>query len=186
MQRICAVRGGAAAYVRDPDVLLTDESRRCPFCADGHRLWLHGWYERWVILGDGQGSVRIAVRRLRCARVGRTVSLLPDFCLPGRQHGAGVVGRFLVYHVLEGCSLVAALDRARGGAGAHSVAQALRDGFRSRAGRLWTYLAGKEAADAGGPLRTLVCWLKRGFDDAAEAFRHHGREFHCRQGVGLA
>ena len=185
MQRVCA-SGGVERYLSDPDSLRTPEALACPFCADGHRLWLHGWYERYVILPGGAGWRRIPVRRLCCSRSGRTVSLLPDFCVPRRQHGAAVLGAFLEEHLVAGKPLVAALAQARGSAGPHSVAQALRDGFARQAGRLTDYLPMPSRRMAGTPLRTLVLALRQGFADAAGAFLHHGRSFHARYGLGLA
>jgi len=70
----------------------------------------------------------IVVHRLYCPREGKTLSLLPDFCVPRRQHSAVVLGYFLLFLSL-GCGLVGSLRRVRGEAPSHSVAQHLRDGF---------------------------------------------------------
>ena len=92
MQKILPVAGGIKAYVASPDGLLDSESRRCPFCSDRHRLRIHGWYHRYAIQPrTPEGEVpRIRVRRLLCVRQGRTVSLLPEFCLPRRQQGPAI------------------------------------------------------------------------------------------------
>jgi hypothetical protein len=50
----------------------------------------HGWYMRSVILTDGL-RCRFGVFRFRCGQCGRTVSFLPDFCVPHKQFCADVV-----------------------------------------------------------------------------------------------
>jgi hypothetical protein len=63
MQRLCEVRGGVSAYLRNPDMLVTESTRKCPFCAEAHELCLHGWYWRQAIFPAGGGCVRVPVRR---------------------------------------------------------------------------------------------------------------------------
>ena len=187
MQRVCEVRGGLAAYLRNPDMLATAEARKCPYCQSAHLLVLHGWYFRQAILPAGEGCQRIPVRRLRCRATGRTVSLLPAFCIPGRQHGPGVLGIFLVCLFLRGMTLLGALKLARGEAPSHGVAQALRDGFRRRSGRICEYLSG-----LGGPaveaeqMPAVVERLRAGYRQVRRAFMAHGRALHVATGVGLA
>ncbi|MCK4306100.1 MAG: hypothetical protein KAY24_17805 [Candidatus Eisenbacteria sp.] len=83
--------------------------RGCPFCSDQHPLRIHGVYKRFVLLPGFSRPVRIKVLRLLCPRLGRSVSLLPAFCLPHRQYGAAVLGRFLKARLLLGATLGAAL-----------------------------------------------------------------------------
>lgn len=128
MQRICRVRGGVNAYLLNPGALVTEQTRRCPFCADAHLLWLVGWYWRWVVLPTPEEPRKIPIRRLYCRHARRTVSLLPDFCIPRRQCGPGVLEFFLRAYVM-GASLVRALRMARGEANWHSAAQSLLQGF---------------------------------------------------------
>lgn len=176
-----------------PDALVDESSRACPFCAQQHRLRLHGHYHRRTLLPDGRSAV-IPVRRLLCARVGRTVSLLPDFCIPRRQHGPAILGTFLSRYA-EGTALTAALRAARPDAPGHSVAQSLRRGFLARGGRIRTYLARLRARTPEPPVspvgfrgevRTLLAALCLGFVTAAEAFVHHGVGLHAMQQIGLA
>ncbi len=183
MQRICEARGGVPGYMRNPDMLVTPETRRCPFCHDAHMLNLHGWYYRQVILPAGGGCRRIPVRRLRCGLRGKTVSLLPDFCMPRRQHGPAVLGLFLVYLFLRGLTLSESLRRARGEVPSHSVAQALRDGFRRRCELICEYLGG---ASTAGSASELVTRLRAGFRQIRGAFMHHGRKFHESRALSLA
>lgn len=193
MQKLLPVRGGLNAYVAAPDALVDESSRACPFCAEKHRLRLHGHYQRRTLLQDGRTAV-IPVRRLLCARVGKTVSLLPDFCIPRRQHGPAILGTFLTDYA-EGKALTAALRAARPDAPGHSVAQSLRKGFLDRGGRIRTYLAHVRAravepsSSAPGfrvEVRALLAALCLGFVKAAEAFVHHGVGLHAMQQIGLA
>lgn len=193
MQKLLPVRGGLNGYVAAPDALVDARSRECPFCEEKHRLRLHGHYHRCVLVEDGR-TVRIPVRRLLCARVGKTVSLLPGFCIPRRQHGAAVVGTFLAGYA-EGKPLLAALQAVRPDAPGHSVAQSLRRGFLARAGRIRTYLARVHArvleparlpSGFRGEVSVLLAALCLDFVRAAEAFVHHGVGLHAMQQIGLA
>jgi hypothetical protein len=195
MQKLCGVRGGVNAYLSDPDCLVTDETLVCPFCPDGHRLRRHGFYERWAILPAPEAPHRIPVRRLLCPVVGQTVSLLPDFCLPRRQHGPEILGVFLHARAVLGLTLVAALRRARPDASGHSVGQALITGFLLRAERIRAYLATLRPRSPRLPsgiprplrqLASLVLGLVHRTRDPGRAFLVHGQTFFARFGVGLA
>ena len=140
MHRICQAPEAVNSYLEDPMCLLSSETRKCPWCAEPHRLRIHGWYDRQCLLPGREGAVVIPILRLLCAREGRTVSLLPDFCLPRRQHGAGILGIFLAYFI-RGLSLLGALKKARPDAPGCSTAQALRDGFLRRKDTILMYLA---------------------------------------------
>lgn len=193
VQKLLPVGGGLNAYVAAPEVLVDEASRECPFCAEKHRLRLHGHYRRRVLLPDGHTAV-VPVRRLLCAQVGRTVSLLPDFCMPRRQHGPAILGTFLARYA-EGEALTAALRAAHPAASGHSVAQSLRTGFLLRGGRIRAYLAQLRARAVDPPasapgfrgeVRALLAGLCLGFAKAAEAFVHHGVGLHAMQQIGLA
>lgn len=194
MQKLLPIRGGLKAYVASSDLLVTERSRECPICSDKHRLRLHGHYHRVVLVPGDQAPLRVPIRRLLCARTGKTVSLLPDFCLPRRQHGPAILGTFLSSYT-KGLSLLAALRSARPDAPGHSVAQSLRNGFLARAGPIRTYLA-RLRARALEPAPTVVgrrrevaallVGLCHGFATAADAFVRHGVELHAALHVGLA
>ena len=64
---------------------------RCPYkdCHMPVKLKKHGYYRRYLILRGFEGYIRI--RRYRCPVCGRTVSMLPSFCVPGFQYGADVI-----------------------------------------------------------------------------------------------
>ena len=194
MQRICSVAGGIKSYLAAPDGLLTEETQRCPFCTLAHRLRRHGGYGRWAIFPDPESPYRISVLRLLCAVTGQTVSLLPDFCLPFRQHGPDILGPFLWGVAIEGLSLSAALGRLRRES-RHSVAWHLWRGFDHRATELQAYVAGcrvraptvpSTVAPSRRAVAQRVLSLVADGTDVAAAFRHHGRLFHRRFGLALA
>lgn len=62
----------------------------CPFEDCDGRMHRHGWYPRGVILADGRRA-EFGVFRFRCAQCGRTVSFLPDFCVPHKHFCADVI-----------------------------------------------------------------------------------------------
>jgi hypothetical protein len=174
-------------------MLVTEDSRQCPFCRDKHRLRLHGHYHR-VVLVPGEAPLRVPIRRLVCVHVGKTVSLLPDFCVPSRQHGPAILGTFLASYA-KGESLLAALRTARPEAPGHSVAQSLRKGFIARAGPIRTYLARLRARAVDTPpsvigrrreVAALLLGLGHGVATAADAFVRHGVELHAALQIGLA
>jgi len=194
VQRVFRVEGGLKAYGDEPDMLLkVAGARSCPFCPDGHRLRLHGHYHRFALLPDGV-EVRLAVRRLLCAPTGQTVSLLPDFCTPRRQHGPEILGVLLHGYAVGGMPLLAALRAARPAAAGHSVAQALRDGFLARAGPIRAFLARLRHRAIEPPLASgrrrevaaLLVGLCLGFATAGHALVVHGVALHAMAGIGFA
>ena len=194
MQRVCHVAGGIKSYLEEPNCLVCDQTRECPFCADAHRLELHGWYERWALFPDPQQPVRLPIRRLYCPAAGQTVSLLPDFCLPRRQHGPAILGGFLKA-VLDGADLLKALRHVRAETAWHSVAQSLRDGFLRRQVKIRAYAARlhrrvvelpEQVPRSQRTLAELFFGLVEGFKSPATAFVFHTPHFHERFADGLA
>jgi hypothetical protein len=193
MQRVCRARGGVKSYVENSRSLLTDENRRCPLCPDGHRLRLHGRYRRQALFPQEEAAKNLAIHRLLCTRTGRTVSLLPDFCLPRRQHGPSILGLFL-HAVIRGAGHLKALMRLRPDATQHSTARSLLKGFLGQASKIRTYLAALRPRIVDPPkapprlrdLALLVHGLTHGFGDPATAFTFHARRFHRRFQMGLA
>jgi hypothetical protein len=134
------------------------------------------------------------VRRLCRAVTGKTVSLLPEFCLPRRQHGPGILGIFLQAFI-SGHTLLESMRQARADVVGHSVPQSLVRGFLSRGHPLRAYLAARSPRQPPVPpampaqrriLALLVQGLLDGFDSAVHAFELHGRLFHHRFGLSLA
>lgn len=194
MQKLLRVKGGLKAYGKQPDMLVDGSSQECPLCSDKHRLRLHGYYHRFALVAGVEEPVRVPIRRLLCVRTGRTVSLLPDFCLPRRQHGPAILGAFLSRYS-KGASLLTALRAARPDAPTHSVAQSLRKGFLARAGPIRAYVARLHArafeppATVSGRRRevaALLVGLCHGFGVAADAFIRHGVGLHAMLQIGLA
>jgi hypothetical protein len=194
MQRVCQVAGGVKDYLKDPDRLISEETRRCPFCAGGHALRRHGWYWRWALFPDPEAPRKIPVRRLYCPRVRRTVSLLPDFCIPRRQHGPAILALFLKF-LLAGAGLLQALRQVRQEAPCHAVAQSLRDGFGRRAVHIRAYLAQRHRRVIEPPekvpkdrrrLAELFFGLVAGFKRPEAAFIFHTVSFHRAFAEGLA
>jgi hypothetical protein len=194
MQRVCRVKGGINRYLADPGCLVSGETRKCPFCDDGHALQLHGWYRRWALLPDPEPPRRLPVRRLYCPRARRTVSLLPDFCMPRRQHGPAILAMFLKLF-LAGMCLLEALRSVRRQAPCHAVAQSLRDGFLAREVQIRAYLAQRDhrAVELTRPvaqdrrrLAELFFGLIAGFASPPVAFVFHTVKFHDAFGVALA
>lgn len=198
MQKLLPVVGGLKAYVEEPGLLVSETARRCPFCAVEHRLRRHGTYKRFVLLAGEAEEYKITVVRLFCAATGRTVSLLPDFCVAGRQYGAAALGGFLQAYA-AGKSLVVALQSVRPAATNHSVGQSLRSGFLSRDGPIRSYLASirpraaaasATATAATGELRRAVAGLLTamliGMANAAEVFPGLGVGLHAASGTALA
>lgn len=141
MQRVCETRGDVKKYFQNPKLLVNDDTLACPICLIPHRLRLHGTYERWCILPGHASGAGIRVQRLLCIITGKTISLLPDFCLPRRQYSPAVVGIFLYALVIKSCSLLGAMREVRPGVTSHAVAQSLRDGFAGQQVAIKAYLA---------------------------------------------
>ena len=70
----------------------------CPFTdCDGGAMGYHGHYKRCVILPNFS-SEPFGVHRYRCATCKRTLSFLPDFCVPYKHFGSDII--FLVLQFL--------------------------------------------------------------------------------------
>lgn len=194
LQKIIAIRVSVHEYIAHPQVLLTEDLRVCPFCPDGHRLRSHGSYLRYAIVEEG-AEHQIPVLRLLCVSTGHTLSLLPDFCLPGRQHGPAVLGVFLEALILGGLTLTGAMRRARPDCpSGHSLPQSLLRGFLRRLPPIRTWLASRRHRfpDLAAPPRarpiewvqTVAALLEAGAD-AGAAFVTSGRRFHAATSLGL-
>jgi hypothetical protein len=142
----------------------------------------------------GEEDTRIEVLRLYCPAQKRTVSLLPDFCIPRRQHGPAVLAGFLLGLLFEGLTLLGALRKVRPTAEHHSVAQSILRGFVKRVDKLASYLSRVTPQAPELPelpqqsrrhLAQRVLWLSAGWHDLAAALVHHGRGFHLQSGLGL-
>jgi hypothetical protein len=169
----------------------------CPYCPDGHRLQAHGRYCRWVLVLEGERAVeeRLPIKRFLCTRTGRTVSLLPDFCLPRRRHGADLVGALLAALITASASLAEAYARLRRPVEGPRTAQALVAGFLARRPWLEAYAARLRPRAPVVPthlsrrrreVARLFFPLLLGRSGGPDALRHHGRRFHAEFGRGIA
>lgn len=198
IQRLVRIEGGLKGYlaIRDPAEL--EGVRDCPFCEDVHRLRVHGWYERWVTVLNGEAlrNERLRVRRLLCAQTLKTVSLLPDFCIPRRQYGVEVLGYLLECFVVLKLSYLGALRRLRPTAERHSVVQQLIAAFLSRrsaiagfVGTLLHRVHTEISSDMTGRRREsarLFLPLREGYVDGPAALVGHAFAFYQRCRTGFA
>ena len=123
------------------------------------------------------------------------MSLLPDFCIPRRQHGPVFLAHFLNALIVMGLGLMAAYRALRKEEGTHSTAQGLLRGFASHGPKIQIYLArlqprSQEAPDSVPPSRkrlgALFYGITQGIPDLTEAFLHHGYGFYQQYTLGLA
>jgi len=89
--------------IADPDRYRPDH---CPQCEAQRPLTGHGFYCRTLVDVTFNGVLR--VRRYLCCSCKRTVSLLPEFVLPGLRFSISVIALFLAARLLNGLTLVAA------------------------------------------------------------------------------
>ncbi len=89
--------------IADPDRYRPDH---CPQCEAKRPLTGHGFYCRTLVDVTFNGVLRI--RRYLCCSCKRTVSLLPEFVLPGLRFSISVIALFLTARLLNGLTLVAA------------------------------------------------------------------------------
>jgi len=68
-----------------------DAPKKCPYgdCGVCIEMKKHGFYTRMLITLTFTGMIRI--RRYKCALCGRTVSMLPSFCIAGFTYGVEFV-----------------------------------------------------------------------------------------------
>lgn len=68
-----------------------DAPEKCPHkdCHTPVKMSKHGFYQRYVIAMGFSGI--ISIRRYLCEACGRTVSMLPSFCVPRMQYGVEVI-----------------------------------------------------------------------------------------------
>ncbi len=76
-------------YAREFAHLTIPRPRCCPHCEALDRLIGHGSYPRNAV--DPQHSTAIRVKRFFCPVCGKTVSVLPTFCLPRRHYQTATI-----------------------------------------------------------------------------------------------
>jgi len=83
MQKIVRVKLSVEAYAREQFHTQMPPPAQCPRCGWLHRLWAHGYYERYST-GSAGKPIAFSVRRFRCTCCGVTISCLPCFAQPYR------------------------------------------------------------------------------------------------------
>ena len=76
--------------------------KKCPHkdCGISVEMNKHGFYSRFLTTLKYSGLVRI--RRYRCPKCGRTVSMLPSFCIPKVSYGTVFIVMLLRYALTAG------------------------------------------------------------------------------------
>lgn len=100
MQLIFHTEHSAEEFSTQNGSLFPEPPQRCPFkdCALPIRLKKHGYYPRYYVGGIFTGVIYI--RRYICPVCGRTISMLPVFCLPKFQYsGLDIISMlYELYH----------------------------------------------------------------------------------------
>ncbi len=88
------IENESSEYARSP--------LRCPFkdCCNPQELLKHGYYTRYLVTEEYNGRIR--VRRYKCPKCGRTVSMLPSFCLPWYTFGLDIIVKAMRHAVSSG------------------------------------------------------------------------------------
>ena len=140
----------------------------------------HGFYWRWVTLASGARE-RSGVHRFLCTRCGRTVSCLPDFCVPYKHFSADVIHGVLAAVLLMALSFraVAHWDSVynRAGFSRYCVGEWLAH-FRRNSHNLWHFGLRRLGLSAGDDARTcatlfirLQCFGAARSGDVAQSLR---------------
>lgn len=162
----------------------------CPYCPDGHRLRWHGGYQRYAV--SAKREDRVWIRRLLCATHGRTVSLLPDFLLPRKQHVWDVIAAFFHAFAWLGLSLAASMRKAIPSAASRQKAWYWCHSLLRQRTTIRTYL--REACRGAAPARprglrpavtALLAPLLRTDRSYAHDWPEHSRRMHARHGRTL-
>ena len=154
-------------------LVLPEWAWRCPFCKDRHKLSRHGSYWRYVITRRDIHQTRI--RRLLCEVHGKTVSFLPSFLAPGKQHCLGVMGRFFEERMKEK-SLEEAIEAATQNRPSKKKGQYWERSLEAKSSVTQTYLAGLRRRERKGT--TMLQRIMTGFKTMAEALMAHNLRMH--------
>jgi hypothetical protein len=126
------------------------------------------------------------IRRLLCAVIGRTVSLLPEFLAPGKQHTWEVMGKYLQGRHMEGLTKVAAMEAATRVNPTRQKGSYWTGCLEDNGLRIQSYLSTSRPRVPSGPTASaLVQALAKGFPCLAEALAQHNLRMRQRLGVWL-
>lgn len=108
MQKLFIPRGSLEDYVGGAEYLYPEAPEKCPHsnCGISMKLKKHGFYMRHVI--EAEYVIEIKIRRYKCTVCGRTVSMLPAFCVPRFQYGLKAITDVL-REVVSGSSVSAVI-----------------------------------------------------------------------------
>ena len=195
MQKIIEFAGGINRYRElsgKKSLHIPDGADMCPFCEPSHPMRRHGTYSRTAVTA---GEVFcVAVLRLLCAATGHTVSLLPDFLLPRKQHVVVVVAAFFTGWALKGLSLTASVHQATSSYPSRQKGAYWVRCFDRNLPKTRSYMASVRPrqtppAPSPGRLRDRVARvldvLREGFHSLSSAFEFHSRNMHALIGVAL-
>lgn len=172
--------------MRIGDISYPEDAGLCTFCPIKHPLRRHGFYKRRAVT---QGEVLIVlVLRLICPETGRTVSLLPDFLIPRKQHSCGVISCFFHAWAVLSLAFGAAMERATTSYPSRQKGQYWVSCFMTNIAGIGAYLASvfprqdiparrSSPREAVSPLISLIF---RGFNSGQAAMETHSRRFHSR------
>ena len=111
MQNIFLSKQSPEDYVnKDGAGEYPDAPKKCPFgdCGTNIEMKKNGFYIRYLVTLIFLGRIRI--RRYKCPKCGRTVSMLPSFCLAGFSYGVDFVVGLLQEVVTTGSIKKAATE----------------------------------------------------------------------------
>ena len=103
MQNIFLSKHRPEDYVdKDGSGEYPDAPAKCPFgdCGVNIKMKKNGYYIRLLITLTFTGLIR--VRRYKCPKCGRTLSMLPSFCLAGLSYSVDFIVALLQYAVNKG------------------------------------------------------------------------------------
>gem|GEM_PF-2371482 len=194
IQRVIEIAGGSKQYreyKKTEDLPIPEGAGLCPWCETPHPLRRHGAYNRTVT--DGAGFFTVLILRLFCPVHGKTVSLLPSFLLPRKQHAAGVVADFFHSYVLLGLTLISAVARATTSFPSYQKGSFWRRCFEKNLPRTRTYLAGFRPLQTRDPtpasprsrIQPALTLILDGFRSPRQAFEAHSRRMHQTLGFAL-
>jgi transposase-like protein len=87
---------------RNGNGIYPDAPKKCPFktCGIPIEMKKHGYYFRFLVTIAFTGRIRI--RRYKCPKCGKTLSMLPSFCLSGLTYGIKLVVTMLLEALKSG------------------------------------------------------------------------------------
>ena len=103
MQNIFMSRNKPEDYVdKDGGGEYPEAPKKCPYgdCGINLEMKKNGYYIRLLITLTFTGRIRI--RRYKCPKCGRTLSMLPSFCVAGISYGVDFVITLLQYVINKG------------------------------------------------------------------------------------